>query len=512
MDRQIRVFLSRATGFSGAEKSAISRSVFETVDRARQDLASLRLFDLDHGPDAWTVAAGVPMYVAIFGRDTLTAGLEAALLGPEMMRGTLKELPRWQGRVIDDWRDEEPGRMLHEAHTGPRKVLNFNPRARYYGSTTPSHSYAVALSQAWHWTGDRKLVERLVEPALAAMAWSDSYGDPNGDGFYEYQTHSEQGLRNQGWKDSGDAIVDRKGEQVETPIAMCEEQGLVYASKRQLSEVLWWLGRKKQARRLFREARELKKRFHERFWMENRGALAMALGAGGRRIDTIASNMGHCLASGIVDSRFVSRVARRLMQPDLFTGWGIRTLSSDNPAYNPFSYHRGSVWPVEQAIFVRGFVRYGLHDLAERLSRAFFEAAALFEFQRLPEVFSGHPRDREHPFPAFYPRANSPQAWSSSAAFSVIQSLLGLHPYAPRRAVLIDPHLPPWLPELTLSGLRVGRAVVTIRFFRRGQSSHYEVLKKRGTLHVVRRPSPWSPTAGFAERFKDAPSSGPPGR
>src|SRR5262249_31783189 len=224
----------------------------------------------------------------------------------------------------------------------------------------------------------------------------------------------------------------------------------LYAAKLHLSEVLWWLDRKEDARRLFAEARELKKRFNEAFWMEEEGFVALGLGPHKRPIRAITSNAGHCLATGILDESFVPAVSRRLLAPDLFTGWGIRTLSAENPAYNPFSYHRGSVWPVEHGTFALGFFRYGLTDAVQTICRAQFDAASLFEFYRLPEVFSGHARDAEHPFPALYPRSNSPQAWSASAVFCFLQALLGLYPYAPLRMLLIDPKLPSWLPEITL--------------------------------------------------------------
>jgi glycogen debranching enzyme len=202
-----------------------------------------------------------------------------------------------------------------------------------------------------------------------------------------------------------------------------------------------------------------------------------------------------------------------MVADDLFTGWGIRTLSSQHPAYNPYSYHRGSVWPVEQAAFTLGFMRYGLHRHVELLCRAQFEVAALFDAYRLPEVFSGHPRDTAHPFPSYYPGANSPQAWSASAVFCLLQSLLGLYPYAPLHTLFLDPHLPEWLPEITLGNLHVGDASVTLRFFRKHDGvSDYEVLDKRGSLHVVRQPSPWSLTAGFGERMKDALTSLLPGK
>ncbi len=507
-DRKQKAFLDASTSFVTPGKNTLSSVVSETLDRAKEDLAALRLYDLDTAEDAWTVAAGLPVYVALFGRDTLTVSWQSAILGPEMMRGTLPAIARSQGTKINDWRDEQPGRMLHEAHTGPLSVLNYNPRLCYYGSATTSSFYAVVLGELWHWTGDKELIRHFIAPALKALEWKDKYCDRDGDGFYEYETLSTQGVANQGWKDSGDAIVYEDGSQVAAPIETCEEQSYVYAGKLFLSEVLWWLDEKDLAKRLYREAEELKKRFNDAYWMEAEGFFAMGRDSKNRQIKTISSNPGHCIATGIVDTRLVEIAAKRLMAEDIFTGWGIRTLSSMHPAYNPYSYHRGSVWPVENGSFAVGFWRYGLHREVERICRAQFEAAALFDFYRLPELFSGHQRDADHPFPALYPKANSPQAWSASAVFCFLQSMLGIYPYAPLHALFLDPHLPEWLPEITFQGIRVGRAVITIRFFRNGDgSSDYQILEKKGPLHVVRQPSPWSLTAGWAERVKDVLTS-----
>ncbi|HWS53242.1 MAG TPA: amylo-alpha-1,6-glucosidase, partial [Pyrinomonadaceae bacterium] len=483
------------------------------LEQAKRDLVALRLHDLDAGPRAWTVAAGLPIYTALYGRDVLTAAWQASLASTDMMRGTLPVVASMQGRARDDWRDEQPGKMLHEAHTGPLAALNFTPRRRYYGSITTSGFYPVAVSELWHWTGDKDLVRPLVGPALRALAWLDRYSDRDGDGFYEYLTLSEQGTKHQGWKDSPDAFVDEEGREVEPPLAPCEEQGFAYLAKLHMSEVLWWLDEKDLAKRLYREAGELKKRFNEAFWVESEGFFALGLDSRKRQIKAVTSNPGHCLATAIVDESLVARTAARLMREDLFSGWGVRTLSSANPAFNPHSYHRGSVWPVEQGTFALAFLRYGLRAEVERLCRAQFEAAALFDFYRLPELFTGHQRDGAHPFPALYPQGNTPQAWSASAVFTLLQSLLGLYPYAPLSLLLLDPHLPAWLPEITLRGLRVGGAAADIRFYRkRDGASDYEVLDKRGTLHVLRQPSPWSLTASFAERLKDALTSLLPGR
>jgi glycogen debranching enzyme len=415
--------------------------------------------------------------------------------------------------VDDPWRDEQPGKMLHEAHTGPLSHLRFNPRDRYYGALTTSAFYPVIVSELWHWTGNKELVAPLIEPALRALKWLDECANLLGDGFHYYRSRSVQGNRNQGWKDSGDAVVYEDGSQAEPPIATCEEQGFAYAAKLQFAEVLWWFDRKDEAKLLYHQSQEFKKRFNEAFWMPDRNFVAFGLDSRRRQITSIVSNPGHCIATGILASELVKKTADRLFEPDMFSGWGIRTLSSEHPAYNPYSYHRGSIWPVEHGAFAIGLMRYGLYDHLHRMTRALFEAAQLFEYYRLPEVFAGHQRDGDHPFPAIYPKANSPQAWSSSALFLMLQSILGIYPFAPLHTLFLDPHLPDWLPELTITNLRVGDAAVDLRFFRKtGGHSDYEVLDKRGHLHVVRQPSPWSQTAGMGERLKDMIESFLPGK
>jgi glycogen debranching enzyme len=503
-ERKTASFLAEATRFSSAESGTLTPVVVGALEQGKRDLAALRLFDLDVDGHAWTVAAGLPLYVALFGRDTLTAAWEAAPVSTDLMRGTLTVLAGQRGRTGDDWRDEQPGRMLHEAHTGPLAALNYTPQGRSYGSLTTSGFYPFVVAQLWHWTGDKSLVAPFVDPAVAALKWLDECSDRNGDGFFDYKTRSTMGTENQGWKDSGDALVHADGSDVLKPIATCEEQGIAYAAKLNLAEVLWWLDRKDEAKRLAHEANELKKRFNEAFWMEDEGFFAMALDADRRQVRSIGSNALHCVATGIADEALVTRTLDRLFAPDMFSGWGVRTLSSDHPAYNPYSYHRGTVWPVEHGPFAVGAYRYGAHERVEQVCRAQFETAALFDHFRLPECLTGHARDEDHPFPAVYPAANSPQAWSATTSYTLLQALLGLQPYAPLKMLFIDPQLPPWLPEITISGMRVAKAVVSLRFFRRPDgTSDYEVLDKRGTVHVVRQPSPWSLTASFGERARD---------
>lgn len=511
-DRKQQLFLRNATQFQTEEQKSLTPLVLGALAQAREDLVALRLFDMDKSESEWVMAAGLPIYVALFGRDTLAAAWMSSVLDPGMMSGVLYELAKWQGTKRCDWRDEDPGRMLHEAHTEPLDVLNFNPRARYYGSATTSGFYPYVVSELWHWTGDQELVRPLIEPAMKAISWKDTQ-DFNGDGLTEYQTRSQQGTRNQGWKDSWDAIVYEDGSVVDTPISTVEEQAFLYVAKLQMSELLFWLNRKDEATRLFDQAAELRDRINERFWMQEQNFYAMALDPQRRQVRSIASNAGHALAAGIPEHDMVRAVADRMMSEQLYSGWGIRTLSDQHPAYNPFSYHLGSVWPVEQGAFALGFARYGLHEHLHRLCKSMFETAAIFDFHRFPECFSGHPRDAAHPFPAFYPRSNYPQAWSAAALFSMVQAMLGIYPYAPMEVLLVDPHLPEWLPDITLTNLKVGKARIDIRFYRtHNGSSDYEVRDVRGPLHVLRQPSPWSMVATRGERIKDLLMSLVPGR
>ena len=511
-DRKRQIFLEEAAGFESEESPTMAPVVIGALNQAREDLMALRMFDLDKSDREWTMAAGLPLYIALFGRDTLTSAWMASMLSSGMMSGVLTELAKWQGTQVCDWRDEDPGRMIHEAHTGPLEVLNYNPRARYYGSVTTSGFYPFVLSELWHWTGDMEKVVPLVEPALKAIRWKDKQ-DFNGDGLYEYKTRSTQGTANQAWKDSWDAIVHDDGAVVKAPIAASEEQAFFYVAKLQMSELLFWLDRKDESKKMFDEAEELRRRINFHFWMADENFYAMALDSRGLQVRSIASNAGHLVACGIPDKTQVQAVADRLMSDELYSGWGIRTLSSRHVAYNPFSYHRGTVWPVEQGAFALGFARYGLHDHLHRLCKSMFEAASIFDFFRMPECFSGHARDQKHPFPAFYPKSCYPQAWSAAAVLSMVQAMLGVYPYAPMELLLVDPHLPDWLPNFTLRNLKVGKAAVDIRFYRRPDGlSDYEILGMRGHLHVLRQPSPWSLTATWGERIKDMFSSLLPGK
>jgi glycogen debranching enzyme len=475
--------------------------VENALDRAKRDIASMRLDEPDAGANSWVPAAGIPLYAALFGRDSLSLGWQSALVGTQPLSGALRRLQILQGREMNDWRDEQPGRILHEAHSGPRSVLRYNPRERYYGSLTASSFFAISLSEYWHWTGDHKGVGQLLDAALKALKWVDEFASMN-NAFYGYKTRSEQGVEHQSWKDSGDSMVYEDGSQAPSPIACCEEQGYVYAAKLRMAEMLSWFGELRTARSYLVEAHDLRRRFNRTFWMEDLGYFAMGIDSHGRIVRSIASNPLHAMASGIVDSSRAQRTAERLLSRDLFSGWGFRTLSSDHPAYDPYSYHRGSVWPTEAGAAALGFKLYGLDEYVDLVCRSQFEAIQLFEYLRFPEVFSGHQRDERHPIPALYPETCWPQAWSASAVFCLVQAMLGLYPYAPLDLLFLDPSLPEWLPHLRLKDLRVGQATVSLDFNREQDgSTNYRVVEKVGPLHIIRQPSPWSIRAGIVDRL-----------
>lgn len=473
-------------------------------DRAASDLGSLFLFD-GQAAEVYTPAAGVPIYQALFGRDSLTAAWQSSLLSPVMLRGTLETLVRWLGDRTDDRFDEQPGRIIHQRQLNPLSLLGKNPYLHYYGDYAGPGMFLTCVAWYFMQTGDKEFVRGLHAPIERVLAWLDRAGDRDQDGFYEYASRAgDWGTKNQGWKDSGEAILYPDGRCVPNPIAVVEVQGYCFVAKHligQLYLAMGWVGRGVE---LLREAEDLKRRFNQAFWWPEEGTYALALDPDKRQVRTVASNAGHCLATGIVDQDKAAAVGGRLMAPDMFSGWGIRTLSSEHPAYNPFLYHLGSVWPPENASIALGLKRYGLNPLVHDLARGIFEASALFDLNRLPEVIGGHARDARHPHPGIYPHANAPQAWSSSAIVMLVNALVGLRPYAPLNAMVIDPDLPEWLPELTLENLTLGASRLSLRL-RRDASGHtdYHILASSGHPHVLRQPPANSLSATLFDRVGD---------
>jgi glycogen debranching enzyme len=476
----------------------------EITERALDDLASLALLE---GPeDEWlTLGAGVPLYQALWGRDALTAGWQAAVFDrAELLGDALTRLGRLQGRAFDAERDEEPGRILNQGKMDPLSRLTGRPFARSYADYASPFDFVIGLGHRWALVGTREVVEPHFGAALAVLDWARKRGDADGDGYLEYLTRSPHGPTHQGWKDSENAVVDERGRQVPPPIAPCEVQGYWYASLQIMSVLSGVIGDAEAARALWQEADALKERFNRDFWMEREGFVAFGLDAGKGPIRALTSNAGQCLATGIVSDEHVPRLVRRMFEPDLFSGWGVRTLSSRNPAYNPLDYHLGSVWPVENGTILFGLKRYGLSERVEQLARALYDLARLWPGGRAPECVGGYARS-EYAHPGVYPRANAPQAWNQSVLPILLQSLLGLVPFAPLHLLLVDPMLPAWLPELTVRNLRVGEATVALRFRRdaRGRS-HHEVLERSGKLKVVRQAWIQSFSTDVWDRLADA--------
>jgi glycogen debranching enzyme len=454
--------------------------------QAVEDMGALRLpiagtKDLEFVP-----AAGVPWFVALFGRDSLIASLQNVLVYPGFARGALDVLGSLQATERDDYRDAEPGKIMHEMRLGELAHFKLVPHTPYYGTADATMLYLIVLHVAWRCTGDASLLERHIKTAERCLEWIDNYGDRDGDGFQEYGTRSPVGYENQSWKDAGNSVVYPDGSLVNGPKALCELQGYVYDAWIRMAEVFDELGRTDRARDLRVKAASLFRRFNDAFWDEATGFYAYALDGEKNKVLTVASNPGHCLWSGIVPSDRAGRVVRRLMEPDMWSGWGIRTLSAANPAYNPHSFQNGSVWPHDNGIIALGFRRYGYVEEAAQIARDVSRAASYFMLHRLPELYSGVERNPTN-FPVQYLGANAPQAWAAGSAFAFLQSILGFQPDAPRNQLYIDPALPAWLPDLTMMDLQIGKQKFDLHFWRDGDKTRWKVLKGDRDAVIERR-------------------------
>jgi glycogen debranching enzyme len=454
----------------------------------RRGLSDLRLLvGSGPGPDERYVAAGVPWYNALFGRDSLITALQLVAIRPQIARDTLIVLARLQADRLDDWRDAEPGKILHELRVGELARSGEIPHTPYYGTVDATPLWLMLLGAYESWTADRALIDRLWPNALACLDWIDSYGDLDGDGFVEYSRRSPKGLLNQGWKDSAEGIRWRDGRLVEGPVALVEAQAYVFAARMEVARLARIRGDHDLAQAQQVSAEALRARFEDAFWLEQAGTYAMALDRRKRAVDAVASNAGHALWCGIASPERAGRVTESLLGPELFSGWGIRTLSTRTAGYNPIGYHLGTVWPHDNAICAAGLWRYGFRREASRIAGALLEATQYFRDARLPELFCGFDR-ADSPYPVPYPVACSPQAWAAGSLFHLLVSMLGLEPDAASRELrLLSPALPDWLPELRLENLRVGDAVVDLLVRRNDGSTGVEVLRRSGELDVVVR-------------------------
>ena len=434
----------------------------QTFGQSVNDLAALRMRTADDAGHGNLPAAGMPWFMTVFGRDTVITCLQTLLFGPELARSALRELVALQATEIDPSRDAEPGKIVHEVRRGKCATKWFD---RYYGTADATPLFLVLLSETWRWTDDTELVHELRKPALAALRWIDEFGDRDGDGFVEYERRTGRGLENQSWKDSGDSQRFHDGRFAQAPIAPCEVQGYVYDAKRRMAELareVW--GDPALSDRLEEEAERLRSRFDAAYWVEERGGYyALALDAEKNRVDSLCSNIGHLLWSDIVPPARVDAVVNALMGDDLWSGWGVRTMSNAEAAYSPLSYHNGTVWPHDNSLIAWGLARHERWPDAHRIVRSMLDASGSFSYQ-LPEVFAGLSRT-ESPFPIAYPTAARPQAWAAGTPVLLLQLLLGIRPDR-RRGVIesVAPlDLPGWAGDVHLSGLRAFGRVWDVR-------------------------------------------------
>jgi glycogen debranching enzyme len=457
----------------------------DLLDRAlEQGVADLKALQVEHFGGR-VVSAGIPWYTCPFGRDSLITGFEALLVTPEVARDALLFLARLQGKAEDPSRDEQPGKIPHEIRFGEMARAGEVPHTPYYGSVDATPLFLVLLSEYFLWTDDRETVESLLPAAAAALSWLDRSADLDGDGLVEYQRRTPRGLRNQGWKDSGDGVPFASGRAAEPPIALVEVQGYVADARRRMAQLYRRLGREGEAALQTAASRELVQRIDERFWMEEKQAFAIALDREKRQVDAVTSNPGHLLFSRVLGDSRARQVVGSLLSRDMWSGWGIRTLAKGQPAFNPLSYHNGTVWPHDNAMAAMGMSYSGMTEAAGQVFDGLWSAAQHFRDLRLPELFCGLDRGSGL-FPVHYPVACVPQAWASAALFLLVRAVLGIFPDAPRRTIhIISPKLPPGLEELTLSGLRVGPARATLRFTRGEHGAFVAVVRvEGGPLHV----------------------------
>lgn len=417
-----------------------------TYQQSLLDLAALR-FRSVLNPEP-VPAAGLPWFMSLFGRDSLITSFQAIPFAPELSAATLRLLALFHGRVDDPFRDEEPGKILHELRLGEMTAFEERPHSPYFGSADATPLFLILLEEHERWSGDRQLAAALEREARGAIDWIDHFGDRDGDGYVEYERRNkETGLENQCWKDSWDSIAFADGTLAPLPRATCEIQGYVYDAKirtARLAREVW--GDPAWADQLLNEAKALKERFNRDFWISERGFFALALDGKKRRVDSLTSNIGHLLWSGIAEEDKAEQCVRHLMSDALFSGWGIRTMAKGEGSYNPIGYHVGTVWPHDTSIIAWGMRRYGYKAEAARLSLGILEAAIYFHY-RLPEAFAGYPREATQ-FPVEYPTACSPQAWATGAPLLLIRTLLGLE--SDGAHLIVDPAIPAPIDRLEL--------------------------------------------------------------
>jgi glycogen debranching enzyme len=458
-----------------SDKSLFNR----VIERAEQDMYLLRQSFGKYK----TVSAGVPWFSTLFGRDSIITASQTLMLNPQIAKETLILLAAYQGKKEDEWREEEPGKILHELRMGELARCQEIPHTPYYGTVDATPLWLMLYADYYAWTHDQETLEQLWRNAILAMDWIDR--NLQETGYLSYYRKSKGGLINQGWKDSGDCIVNRKGELAKGSISLCEVQAYVYAAKIKLAEIARMKERLDLGERWQQEAKNLRVRFNKDFWIEDEDFCALGLDGEGKQVDSITSNPGHCLQLGIFTPEKAYSVAERLRAPDMFNGWGIRTLSSLSPAYNPMGYHIGSVWPHDNSLIAMGLRSLGLIDQALELFQGLFNMTFQQSYQRPPELFCGYELNGDNA-PVQYPVACTPQAWATGSIFQLLQMMVNLVPDAQNNCLrIIDPALPESINRLSLHNLRVGGTILDLEFERVGSTTSCRVANKRGNLRVV---------------------------
>jgi glycogen debranching enzyme len=462
----------------------------------QRSLADLRMLWNSHETGAGHPAAGTPWYDTLFGRDSAIVGLQTLALKPEIARDCLVSLSRWQGKKFDSWRDEEPGKILHELRQGELTQTGELPFSPYYGTVDSTPLFLWLAGEYFAWTGDVGLLSQLKTNLRAGLHWMTKYGGLSDGGYLRYERRSSRGLVNQGWKDSHDAICHIDGTLCEPPISLAEVQSYAHAAYRSLSRVYMALGDHRFAAKLEQEAVTLARRFNRDFWLAS-GIYAIALDGESRPAASVSSNAGQVLSGGAATKAHAATVVHRMMERDMFSGWGIRTLSAKSARYNPLGYHMGTVWPHDNSLIAMGFKRYGFEEELNEVATAIFDAARSFPYYRLPELFGGDERS-VHQAPVPYPVACRPQAWAAGSIPLITQAILGLCPDAAAgKLAIVRPQLPSWLEVVRVNGLHVGPAEVDLQYKRRGGQTRVEVLDIRGDLRVEKRRS-WPEPASIA--------------
>ena len=466
---------------AGAASIETSNNIFNEV--LCQSMADLNML-MTNTPQGRYPYAGIPWYSTTFGRDGIITAMQMLWIDPRVARGVLKRLAFYQAKTFDPLADAEPGKILHEMRGGEMAALREVPFAQYYGSVDATPLFVLLAGLYVERTGDEETLAELWPSIEAALGWINGPGDPDRDGFVEYRPASEQGLANQGWKDSYDAIFHADGRLAEGHIALAEVQGYVYAARRLAARCASRLGKSQMAEELEIEARQLAERFEEAFWCDDLGTYALALDGAKQPCRVRTSNAGQLLFSGMVREDRARLVAADLMRPHFFAGWGIRTVASGEARYNPMSYHNGSIWPHDNALIALGLARYGLKHSVAHLFKALFDAATYMDLRRLPELFCGFRRERRRG-PTLYPVACAPQAWAGATPFTLLEAALGLEFDAQRGEIrLRNPRLPGFLNEVVLRDLQLGPSSVDLVVRRHGDEVSLEVLRTRGQIQV----------------------------